>query len=346
MSNKISFVVAIYNVGVFLDQCIQSLINQTYKNIEIILVNDGSSDNSLEICHKYANKDQRIKIIDQKNQGANSARNHGLNSATGDWVFFVDGDDYVEENICKSLLSFVDEDIDFIIFTYNCIRNNKIKKIKSFNNTILIGNDDFRNLQLAALNRLGKYPFNYKVLDSVSIWNKLYSMNFLKKHNIKFVEGMPKLQDLTFNLQVYEKAKKALYINQIGYFYRINNLSLCHRYQEDMIEKFNIINSWIEKFCFEKQEEAFTKAYYERVLTHIRTCIVLYLCNVNNKKKYMIRKQEFKELCQIEPYKTAIKEVKIFAYFGIQEKILTFFIKTKCFIMCDLLCLLKSTFRI
>ena len=95
-NNLISIIVPVYNVSEYLPRCLDSLINQTYKNIEIILVNDGSTDNSLEICKKYAEKDLRIKVIDKENGGISSARNTGIAEASGEWIGFVDSDDYIE----------------------------------------------------------------------------------------------------------------------------------------------------------------------------------------------------------------------------------------------------------
>lgn len=99
----ISIVVPVYNCEEFLDRCIDSIVNQSYKNIEIILVNDGSKDNSLKICNNWANKDERIKVINQRNKGAAAARNTGINESTGKFVGFVDSDDFIENNMYECL---------------------------------------------------------------------------------------------------------------------------------------------------------------------------------------------------------------------------------------------------
>ena len=106
---KISVVVAIYNVEKYLEKCIQSIIFQTYKNIEIILVNDGSTDNSLNICKKYKSEDSRIIIINQENQGVSVARNNGIDRASGEYILFVDGDDYLRTDIIEKLLNNADD---------------------------------------------------------------------------------------------------------------------------------------------------------------------------------------------------------------------------------------------
>ena len=101
--NKISVIVPIYNVEKYIDRCIKSIVNQTYKNLEIILINDGSLDKSGQICDTWESKDNRIKVIHQMNSGVSVARNTGLENATGEYVTFVDSDDYIEPKYCEIL---------------------------------------------------------------------------------------------------------------------------------------------------------------------------------------------------------------------------------------------------
>src|SRR5690554_7984530 len=93
---KISVIIPVYNKAPYLEQCLNSVINQTYKNLEIIIIDDGSTDNSLEICEKYRKKDERIQLISQENQGVSVARNKGIQKASGEWIYFLDADDYLE----------------------------------------------------------------------------------------------------------------------------------------------------------------------------------------------------------------------------------------------------------
>lgn len=120
MNAKISVIVPIYNVDKYLARCIKSIVNQTYRNLEIILVDDGSTDQSLKICEQYAQKDTRIKIIYQHNQGVSVARNNGLDHSTGEYVCFVDADDFVSEDYCQSLVALINRDqSDIAVTTYN-----------------------------------------------------------------------------------------------------------------------------------------------------------------------------------------------------------------------------------
>ena len=128
MQPLISVIVPIYNVAPYLHECIDSIINQTYKNIEVILVDDGSTDNSGKICDEYAKKDRRMVVIHQENQGVNLARTNGLNIAKGDYIGYVDGDDWIEPEMYEHLLNkILETDADFI--DSGLIKQDKNKKI-------------------------------------------------------------------------------------------------------------------------------------------------------------------------------------------------------------------------
>ncbi len=335
---KISYVVAIYNVADYLDQCIQSLIDQDEKDVEIILVNDGSTDNSLEICRRYEEKDDRIKVIDQENKGANSARNAGLDMAEGRWIHFIDGDDFVLKDVATSLDRYLDSNADVLFFAHSIYKSGSISDAPHYSRKFRISKAEFKEMVLSALNRIGKYKFNLNILDPVSLWNKLYSREFLVKNHLRLDERLPKLQDVTFNIDVFEKAERGLYIPSPGYVYRIVDSSVTHRYQETIIDKYKIINDWFGEFIERhRDDERVVKAYYERIATHMRTCTVLGLCNPLNPASYMKRRKAFMELRASEPYKTSVDKASVLAYRGYKEKILAFAVKYRMFLLCECL---------
>lgn len=339
---KVSFVVAIYNVEKYLGKCIESLIHQEMKEVEIILVNDGSKDGCLKICNDYAARDERIRVIDQENQGANAARNNGLQAARGEWVYFVDGDDYVDSRGCLSLLEYMKQDYDVILFTNAVCSGEKVRQTKHSGQCIFFGREDFVELQLSALNRLGKYKYEMNVVEPACIWNKIYRRTFLTDNGLKFVPGFPKLQDLSFNLLVYDKAKKGIYVPVVGYYYRMNQESVTHKYQANIIEKFEVINRWFADFVESRSDARFRRAYAERVATHIRTCIVLCLCNSGNPESYRARRKKFMQLRMSEPYRNSADCVSVFDYKGYKERILALAVKWKCFWLCEVLCRLND----
>lgn len=220
---KVSIVVAIYNVESYLEKCIQSVIYQTYKDIEIILVNDGSSDGSLTVCRNFERQDSRIKIIDQKNQGVSVARNQGIENSTGDYIMFVDGDDYLQTNIVEELVKHAGTN-DITICAY-----------KAFNETdslietchFFYGDREFNknkmDLYLQLINL--SYGQTGKYYTAVGVpWGKLYKASFLLKHNLYFDKKLVKMQDNIFNMQAFALADGIKYIDQPLYMYRLNNI--------------------------------------------------------------------------------------------------------------------------
>ena len=123
---KVSIVVPVYNVEKYLKRCVESLLNQTYSNIEIILVDDGSSDHCPVLCDNYAKKDDRVIVIHKKNGGLSDARNCGLLKASGEYILYVDSDDYIERDSCEKLIVGMIENVDVVVGAYNELRSNKI----------------------------------------------------------------------------------------------------------------------------------------------------------------------------------------------------------------------------
>lgn len=130
---KISVIVPIYNVENYLKRCVDSIINQTYKNLEIILVDDGSPDHSSEICDNYAKIDDRVIVIHKNNGGLSEARNYGLRAATGDYIMYVDSDDYIEINSCEKLIENITDNVDIVVGDYKEIRNDNVTIMKHTN---------------------------------------------------------------------------------------------------------------------------------------------------------------------------------------------------------------------
>lgn len=336
--DTLSFIVPVYNVEKYIASCIESLLhqNESNGNIEIILVDDGSTDRSFEICKEYERQFDKIKVFHQKNMGANVARNLGLEQATGEWVCFVDSDDWVDEELYRVLSTERSKDWDIIIYSYKKVTKRKICSGAPNAKYMEIYGEEFKKLEEAALNKTAPGKYNSSCIDITLVWNKLYRRKFLQDNHLQFEPSMTKIQDLEFNLNVYSRARKAVYLDKELYYYRINEDSVTHRYQPDIIEKFNIVNSCIEKFVKNNLREELEKGYYERIATHFRTIMVLYLCNKENKEKYSVRKRKFLELLETEPYATAMKKVNL-SHFPFKERVLSTAIKYHSFLVCNIL---------
>ena len=177
---KVSVIIPIYNVEEYLPKCLNSIINQTYKDLEIICVNDCSPDNSAKILEEYAGNDKRIKIVNRKNNGGlSAARNSGLEAATGEYIYFCDSDDWIEEDYIEKMVSAIElTNVDIVLNTnIISVKNNKIEPFEWIRYPKQTPEGEFLETE-DAVNR-----------SQVMIWAHLYKKSFLDKYNLRFPEG-------------------------------------------------------------------------------------------------------------------------------------------------------------
>lgn len=212
----VSVILPIYNKEKELEQCIKSLMNQTYDNLEIILVNDGSTDSSRRICERFLKDDHRIKLINKENEGVELARLTGLNYATGTYITFVDPDDWLSNNAIELLINAIKKENADVSFGKFCRVIDKFGLIKKetnsevYNNKIITRNK-LMNEYYDSFCGWGEFPIN--------IWAKLYKKSLIDSVDYKSV-GISHGEDLCFNLQVLPHANKIVSIPKIIYFYR------------------------------------------------------------------------------------------------------------------------------
>ncbi|MGE6203830.1 glycosyltransferase family 2 protein [Guptibacillus hwajinpoensis] len=235
MNKKISIIVPIYNADKWLKRCLESLINQTHKNIEIILINDGSKDNSKEICDKYSRMDNRIKVIHKNNAGTSAARNDGLKIALGDYIQFVDSDDWLEENMCELLLENMEKnESDLVICGLRIMKNGvEIRKPYLPNNKLRVKED------------IDNYLFLRKIFSSPC--NKLYKREYIQTY---FKENTSLGEDLIFNLEYLRKIDTTLVIEEALYNVCLDNSeSLIRGYRSDRLDIVIDLVTKELKFC-------------------------------------------------------------------------------------------------
>lgn len=211
---KVSIIIPIYNARQYLEKCLDSVINQTLKDIEIILIDDGSTDSSLKICQEYAQKDNRITILAQKNQGAGAARNKGLKLAHGQYLSFLDADDIFDSNMLELMYKTAESQKTDIVICDVFHFNNKTNKIEYFEETIKKDYIPQKN------------TFNYKDFPNYIFncfqnwtWNKLFNAKFIQNNNIKFQE-IKRTNDLYFTCCALILADKISYIDKRLVYYR------------------------------------------------------------------------------------------------------------------------------
>ena len=205
---KISIIVAIYNIELYIDKCIASIVTQNCTDLEILLVNDGSTDSSLHKLYHWKEKDSRIQIINKENGGLSSARNTGLEYATSDYVIFVDGDDWLADNAIETISEYLNHmgDVDILCFDYYEYYNDKHMKPVSFN---------------APSETIDGRSFFERSSFKMTAWSKVYRKSFLETVNLKFLEGRLH-EDLSYTIPLCLCANRVGYINKPLYYYRQN----------------------------------------------------------------------------------------------------------------------------
>ena len=204
--NKISVIVPVYNVEKYLKRCLDSIINQTFKDIEIICINDGSTDNSGEILNSYAQKDKRIKIIEQTNSGLSAVRNKGIDIASGEYISFIDSDDWIDKNFYENLYNAACKN-DADIAACGIIRLSEYRKkyLLQFEKEITLENPD-KKFEICDIPDI-----NY-------VWNKIYKLDKIRKYNLKFLEGYV-YEDVLFTPQTVFYLKKLVTVPDTYYYY-------------------------------------------------------------------------------------------------------------------------------
>ena len=230
---KVSVIVPVYNVEKYLDQCITSIINQTYQNIELILINDGSKDKSFNIMKKYKNN-PKVIIFSQENHGAAYTRNFGLKKASGKYIMFVDSDDYISSDYIETYIDGFTNNIDVVLGGYSYNKQGQIKQI---------------------------FPKNclWDVYRFSATCGKMYRKDFLVKHSIEYGNA-EFLEDVLFNLQCLFLNAKYNIIHYTGYIYRYNEQSISHdsgRNEQQIINIFStikLIDSLAHKYKYNNEK--------------------------------------------------------------------------------------------
>ena len=232
---KLSIIVPVYNTGKYLSKCLDSILNQTIKDIEIIVVNDGSKDNSKEIINNYVKKyKKKIVFIDKKNGGQGSARNVGIKKASGEYIGFVDSDDFVESSMYEEMYNTAKEnDSDVVI----CSISDYYEK-----------NDSKKDVML---NLKEKVTIKEAIINSVpSVVNKIYKRELLQNSNISFNENIW-YEDLPYSMQIIVNAKKINYVDKAFYNYFHRNESTMHNKNItknlDIIKAYDILINYLKE---------------------------------------------------------------------------------------------------
>lgn len=238
MIPKVSVIVPCYGVEKYLDRCLESLVNQTLDDIEIILVDDGSPDKVPELCDKWALRDSRVKVVHKKNAGLGFARNSGLEIATGEFVAFVDSDDFVDQNMYKCLYEIAinkNTDAVFCGFKKEFSQGNFLN-VQECSEYMEVSGVDVKTLipDFIASEPYQKKEYKYEM----SVWHSIYRRKIISDNNILFVsERVYSSEDIPFQIDFFTKAKKISFIPDVFYTYCWNGGSLTKRVSREKFEK-------------------------------------------------------------------------------------------------------------
>lgn len=263
MAMKFSVIIPVYNVKNYLSKCVNSVLNQTYNDFEIILIDDGSTDGSSELCDKYNRDNSQVHVFHQKNQGVASARNLGIEQASGDYILFLDSDDWIDPKTIEYIKKCIDnwKQIDVIIFSYakEYGDNSYIKYVIEDNQ---FSEDELSKVVYRRLfgltNSELKHPESLEYMSTC--WGKAYRKKCL--HNCKFenIEQIGSFEDGLFNMDVLNENSTVDYINMPLYHYRYAKNSLSSKYRSNLQSQWNTLFSIIQKKI---NENALSNDYQE-----------------------------------------------------------------------------------
>lgn len=234
--NQISIIIPAYNVESYISACLLSVLKQTYKALEIIVVDDGSKDKTGKIADSYAEKDERIIVIHQNNGGLPSARNTGMKHVTGEYIMFLDSDDWLDPTCCETAIhEITEEDADIVFFEYYKEYRDKSVPIKTYKKNKL------------EYNKNGEKEFFIYDMRTITAWGKIYRSKIIDE--CQYNEAFKTAEDVDFNYRVYEKVERAIYIQKPLLHYRMLEKSAIHGYDPNIENKMLPVLDCLSKWC-------------------------------------------------------------------------------------------------
>ena len=306
----ISVIIPVYNAEQYLEECLESVLEQTYTNLEIILINDGSTDDSGEICRQYRERDDRIVLIEQENAGVSVARNRGISLASGEYLMFVDADDLIAPWICENACRCMGS-CDVLMFQFEAFRHGEELKTAPLSagtqSTLLsrfAGDDCLRSL-------FGVSRSVPSEISLPSMWAKVYRRSLLNRYQAFCPPDVINGEDMLFNVQTYIQDPRICYLPMAGYFYRYNPSSAVHRYNPNCLENERRFYKALEDILDQKQlwEKYREDINYQKV----NGLLTVFSCDIfhrDNPKPEREKKIAFLELVRQHEYQRLMVEQK------------------------------------
>ena len=327
---KVSVIIPVYNVEKFLDECVKSVCNQVLKDIEVLLIDDGSTDSSGVVCNKWRQRDERVKVICQPNQGVSAARNRGIEEAKGEWIAFIDSDDWIEPDYLQVLYeNAVKKNADISIcgfyFEYpdETVTRGHFEKDMVFS-----GKEEVCQIQIQILAKNMSAIKNNSGDRIGAPWCKLYNANYIKRNQLEFIPNLRRSQDVVFNLYALEHAETIVYKNIPLYHYRINEESVCSKFSKQILENVNNYLREMQHFImkYHRGDEVFAAAFNTKICTSVYKCMFQYFFDERYPGSYAEMKRELKAYLSQKIFTHALRNVK-YQNLDKTEKVFVFCLK-------------------
>ncbi len=273
--NKVSVIIPVYNVEEYLSQCLDSVVNQTYENLQIICIDDGSTDNSLKILNKYAEQDNRITLKSQKNQGVSVARNTGIYAADGNFIAFLDSDDWWEPDLVNNAVSkLLTDGSDIVIFGHNYYKNGKIIP------------DNIKEEKIDNVLKQGKNYLDYTEEFMTYIWDKVYRTSLIKDNKIKFPLNLHPSEDVLFALECLSYNPVFSFLPEHLYNYRMErNGSAMNNYKGLVTNQIAALKKLLDCDFYREGNTEFKQKCLDKILNCLVYCQLIAMknkCSSNN----------------------------------------------------------------
>lgn len=328
-----SIILPIYNVEKYLVRCIDSILVQNFKDYEIILVDDESPDNCPKICDEYCNKYNNIRVIHKKNQGLGLARNSGLDVALGKYVWFVDSDDFIENDSLKIIYDYICNNGELDVIAFGCKSINKdyniLNNMPPKNSKCYIGNSKIINSLLADF-IYDENHYNY----GMSACTKVFNKSFLNNNSLRFESEREWIsEDYYFMIQLFNKINSIGFIEKSLYYYFKNGNSLTTKYDSKRFDKnLKFFKKMDELIIFYGYSDECKKRIKARFISNLMACLKQEIANHKNvgfKESY----KKFKKICEheyvcesVQLYKAKTKKWRIFAKYIRNKKTLKLYL--------------------
>ncbi len=325
MNTLISVVIPVYNVSKYLKQCLDSILNQTYHNLEILLVNDGSTDDSLAICEAYQKTDSRIVVISQVNKGLAGARNTGIENATGTYLLFVDSDDWMELHAIETAISYINQ-VDLVCFSfYKEYPTTQVARVFGLN-----GKYDAAFMQRRITGLVKEELSDPSHLETlVTAWGKIYKTDIIKKNAIKAknLSEIGSWEDGFFSWEYLNQSQSVYILDKPLYNYRkFNSESITSNYKNGLLEKTNhMFDLLLEQLQKHHKGTDFFEAFNNRICLSV---IGLGLNESFNKASFFTKCRNMKTVLNSRHHKNAFQNLEL-RYFPVHWKLFFFFSKYK-----------------